>query len=126
MLLVVFVIASFTSNDLNQDIIGTWVSEDDSNWKIEFTTNGKCYWYYTGDSTEIYTYTITDFSNSLSQTAEFCGKTVSARKKQSYYLKLVGGESNDSLCYEIFGITETSLSINSLGKSKIIVFDKQK
>jgi hypothetical protein len=118
-------LSAFINNNPDQDIIGIWISEDDPNWKIEFKTNGKCYWYYTGDDTDTYTYTITDLSNSINQTADFCGKIVSAGKVESYYLKLVDTQSNDSLCYQIFGLTDSSLSINLLGASKIFVFDKQ-
>tara|TARA_B100001059_G_C17283132_1_gene309189 strand:+ start:43 stop:465 length:423 start_codon:yes stop_codon:yes gene_type:complete len=119
----ILTLTAFTSNNPNEDIIGTWLSENDTNWKIEFKSNGKCYWYYTGDSTETYTYSISDFSNSLGSTTDFCGKTVSSGRTESYYLTLTDSDS-DKLCYEIFGLTNDHLSLNYLGTSEIKIFNK--
>jgi hypothetical protein len=32
------------NQQMKDEIIGTWVSEKDTNWKMEFTNTNKCYW----------------------------------------------------------------------------------
>ena len=39
-------------------IVGTFVSDEDSNWKMQFTRDGRCIDSYTGTPTDYYTYTV--------------------------------------------------------------------
>ncbi len=39
-------------------IVGTFVSDADSTWKLHFTGEGKCYWYLPDRSPWVFTYTI--------------------------------------------------------------------
>ncbi len=55
--------------NLNSNLMGIWINEEDSNWKIEFNSNGKCYWYYTDEDTDIFSYSILTISPQ-------CGKNV--------------------------------------------------
>ncbi|GAB1857041.1 hypothetical protein MHTCC0001_18770 [Flavobacteriaceae bacterium MHTCC 0001] len=48
----------FTDKSAEEYIIGTWVSDDDANWKRIFYENGKCHDLYTGEETDIYNYSI--------------------------------------------------------------------
>jgi hypothetical protein len=71
-----FTMSAFIASDPSNEIIGVWINKDDPNWKIEFKTNGKSYWYYVREDTGVLTYLIHDFSNSLDETAQFCGQTI--------------------------------------------------
>ncbi len=109
------VLSSFTTPE--EDIIGTWVSEEDSNWKIKFNDDGTCLWYYTNEITDTYTYTITT-------TTPQCGYEVKTGSEYNY-LKLIdtnGGEN----CYEILGVDSLTLSISTISLGvKNYYFNKQ-
>jgi hypothetical protein len=115
-----FTLSAFIPNNPDQEIIGTWISEDDSNWKIEFKTNGKCYWYYTGDDTEIFTY-------SISSTSPQCGYDVKVDlQNPKHYLSLIDQEDGEEYCYEILGVNNESLSLSTIAVSvNYMYFNKQ-
>lgn len=94
-LALVFMSSSFLRTP-KEDIIGKWISEKNSNWTVEFTTDGKCYWNYPNEDTEIFTYTITS-------TSPQCGYDVKTGGAEDYYLELVD-ENNNKYCYEILSI----------------------
>ena len=101
-------------------IKGVWISQEDPNWRIEFKDNEKCYWYYTGESHDIYYY-------SISTTSPQCGNNVSIGKKFSY-LKLVNTvDSSDLYCYEINTLSNEYLTLMFVGgmNMKLKVFKKQ-
>ena len=104
---------------LESAIRGTWISTDDPNWSIEFNANGYCYWYYTNEATETFTY-------SILTTSPQCDQNVPTGGLQDFYLNLVDQEDNTILCYEILGVNEDSLSISTIGLGvKIYLFTKQ-
>ncbi|WP_298515160.1 hypothetical protein [uncultured Kordia sp.] len=73
MIIGMLIILSFNNNtSSNTDIIGTWISNEDNLWKIEFLENNIRKDYYEGDLTDTYTYSLTNtcdtntsFSNGL-------------------------------------------------------------
>lgn len=105
--IMVVTFSSFTSPD--EEIVGVWVSEDDPNWRVEFTNTGLCYWYYTEEDTDIFTY-------SISETSPQCGYEVRTGVTEDYYLQLVDeDEDGDTQCYEILGVNDESLSLSTIG-----------
>ena len=116
-----FIIFSAFTNP-EEDIIGTWVLENDANSKWVFTDNN-CYWYYQNNLEGTFTYIIEDLSNSSNSTF-LCGQEVKTGGTEDFYLKLTN-QDNDNYCYEIFGLKDEKLSINFLGQAKIQVFNKQ-
>ena len=101
----------------NNEIIGTWVSNNDPTYKRVFTNNGTgkiCKDYSNGELTSTYTYTI----------ATSCGE----ENAQGFiYLKLVD-EDSDEYCFEINGINENNsniLSLTGLMRGKIQLYTKE-
>ncbi len=76
-------------------IVGTFVSDDDSNWKMQFTKDSRCINSYIGGSTDEYTYTI-EYSTKKSD--------VPAGYENIYtlYLKAVPANPNEDLTYEMY------------------------
>lgn len=62
--LIMLIIVSFTiyQSSLVQEkeslLIGTWICDDTPEWKLEFDNNGKCFYRFEGEPTELYNYTI--------------------------------------------------------------------
>lgn len=101
----------------NNQIIGTWVSNDDPSYKRVFTNNnnGKiCKDYSNGELTGIYSYLIA--TSCLDEGAP-----------AFIYLKLVD-EDNDEYCFEINGINENNsniLSLTGLMRGKVQLYTKE-
>ena len=112
------VLTSFTTV-FNQEasIIGSWISEEDSNYKMVF--NGStCTWLYNGQPTVTYHFT-------LSNTSPQCGETVPVTTEMNY-LKLVNANnSEEQYCYEIYSLSETTLTLRPVDKSGFLVFNRQ-
>jgi len=108
---------TFSFTTPNEKIIGIWVSEKDSDNKWEFTTNNKCYQYYEGEETDIYSYNILT-------TSPQCGYQVKTGGSEDFYLRLTNTQG-DEYCYEILGISDDVLSLNYLGTGGYMVFNKQ-
>ncbi|MFT5890626.1 MAG: hypothetical protein ACI9Y7_000719 [Dokdonia sp.] len=104
-IITVITLSSFASPD--DEIVGVWVSEEDPNWSIEFTNTGLCYWYYSGEDIDTFTYT-------TSETSPQCGYEVRTGVVEDYYLRLVD-EDEDTRCYEILGINDETLSFSAIG-----------
>jgi hypothetical protein len=101
----------------NSSIVGTWLSESDSKWKLVFTTT-KCYQYYGGTLVETNSYLI-------SNTSPQCGKVVPV-DNYTNYLKLIDDQSSTNVnCYEINGITSQNLSLRPVNNGKILIFVRQ-
>lgn|SRR5690606_24919626 len=95
--------------EINSKIIGTWISEEDSNWKIIFNSQGICYWSYNNVITETFSY-------SISTTSPQCDYNVRTNTSEDFYLKIINqGDNNEQLCYEILGVDNESLSLSSIG-----------
>lgn len=100
----------------NASIVGTWVSEKDSNSKWVFTQTD-CKRYY--DNELLFT-----FSYSTSNSSPQCGHTVPIDRYTSY-LKLTENIDGKDYCYEINGITNQKLSLRAVGRGRAMVFNKQ-
>ncbi|UJH66291.1 hypothetical protein [Allomuricauda sp. SCSIO 65647] len=113
----VLIFLSFSILPVTQDqqlIVGEWISIDDSNWKLKFNNQGKCYDYYEGTLETTYYYTVTE-------------KTASNGVVFSY-LKLVNiNDSSDVYNYEINALNRNNLALNYLGdlNEKLMLFEKQ-
>ncbi len=105
-------------DDMN-NIIGTFVNENDPDWVLTFSTNGKCYWYdKVGTLEATYSYTITN-------TTPQCGLEVDVDEShETDYLQLTDDSTRSTDCYAINGIS-TVLSIRPLGGGRLLVFNKQ-
>lgn len=98
----------YANNHSEEDslIIGTWISDEDSKWKIVFTADSTCTWYYKNIVTDTYTY-------KLSNTSPQCGENVSINAK-TLYLSLTNINNGDEMCYFFNGCSEEYLSISYL------------
>ena len=101
----------------NSSIVSTWISEEDVNWKLIFTTSNKCYQYDKNTLIETDTF-------SISNTTPQCGITVPI-DNYTKYLQLKNVLSGDITCYEINGITSASLSLRVIDKGGSMVFIRQ-
>lgn len=113
------IVSSFNKKDmmLDSSIIGTWRSESDSNYTINFTNN-TCTWFYENIPTDVYIYTL---SNSSPQ----CNQEIFV-SENSKFLKLVNvNNSEEQICYEIYSLSETTLTLRELDKSGFLVFIRQ-
>ena len=112
-------------NNPDEDIIGTWILESDTDSKWVFTTNN-CYWYYEGNLEDTFTYVLQDLSTipNSGLSVALCGNIVKTGGEEDYYLKLTDEDDQD-YCYEIFSLDNENLSINYLGQAEIKVFDKE-
>jgi len=88
-------------------IVGTFVSDDDSNWKIQFTKDGKCINSYIGDSTDEYTYTL-EYSTQKANTPS------GHINIYTLYLKAIPSDPNEDLTYEMY-IDDTGLALYPWG-----------
>jgi hypothetical protein len=105
-----------TTSIKDSSIIGSWVSEEDSLYKIVFTAD-KCYDYYEGVISDSSTYVI---SNSSPQ----CGQNVPVENYTSY-LQLTSLKDGEKTCYEINGITSQTLSLRELDQGEPSVYKRQ-
>ena len=108
-LIAVFIITSFINTKTSEKdlIIGTWISEDDPNWTIEFTTDGNSQWNYISENPDNFTYNITTSSPQ-------CGYEVQVAGSQFSYLTLTDSSDGDITCYEILGVDNESLSLSTI------------
>lgn len=112
------ILISFTTNQ-NQDasIIGTWISQEDNNYKLVFNGN-TCTWIYSGQPN-------TTYSFSLSNTSPQCGEVVPVTSELNYLRLVNSSNSNETLCYEIYSLTETTLTLRPIEKSGFLIFNRQ-
>ncbi|MCZ8089720.1 hypothetical protein [Flavobacterium sp.] len=123
-LLLVFV-GGITSSFINEkileqedaSILGSWQSEEDSNFRIIFNGN-TCTWTYTNEPSQTFNFTL---SNSSPQ----CGESVLVNN-QTKYLHLVSAiDSSDEICYEIYSLTNTTLTLRVIDSSGFLIFNRQ-
>lgn len=100
------------------NIVGTWVEENDSNWKLQFNSQSKCFWYYTGEATEEYTYTIQN-------TSPQCGLEVDTGNNFTYLQLNNINDSTEKICYEILSLNDEYLQLRMIKKGGFIRFKKQ-
>jgi hypothetical protein len=98
-------------------IIGTWISEEDNNYKMVF--NGTtCTWLYSGQTTSTYNFTL---SNSSSQ----CQQEVPVTTETKYLQLINPTNPSDKICYEIFALSETTLTLRVVDQSGFLIFNRQ-
>lgn len=104
--------------DERANIVGSWVSEEDANYKLIFESGGIGYVYYGNDLNETFTYSI---SNETPQ----CGISVYVNEsEETSFLKLENTATGFNDCYEINGISDV-LSISHVGSGSLSIFNKQ-
>ena len=112
------VFGSITSLKLEDaSINGTWVCEDDSNWTMVFD-DSDCKWYYNGELQDHYSYHI----NSLSPQ---CGRDVLVDSKTKYLSIKNRKDTSDTICYEIHGLSESTLTLRLIDKGGFLIFHRK-
>ncbi|QEK52448.1 hypothetical protein FYC62_12890 [Pedobacter aquae] len=113
-------VGTFKSPIIRQDstIIGTWVSQNDNLWRLEFKNDSTLYSIYTGAGTDTCSFSI---SNSTPQ----CGITVPVENHTRYLKTININDNTDVSCYLINGITNTHLSLSVIDEGGVQVFIKQ-
>ena len=92
-------------------IIGTWVSDDDPNWKRVFDNLGKCTDLYTGGAPEEYYYSIIK-------------EIINGENYET--LKLINvNDNSDIYLYDINTIDNNTLVLEYLENNKLMYFTKQ-
>ena len=114
---------TFNPEDTEEVIIGTWVSEEDNNWTIEFTQTGLYYDHYQGEYSDTYNYEIVNIS-------PLCGYDVPVADNTQYLILSKPLEGTDKLCYTINGFHRSSperltLSLTFVGNGGYLLFIKQ-
>ena len=104
-------------------ILGSWVSEEDSNWKMVFTKDDTCNWYYEDELSSSYTYAI-------SNTSPQCGQEVYISELTSYLSLIDVSDSTHQNCYEIYGFSEVTpgrkaVSLRWIRRGKPMLFIKE-
>jgi hypothetical protein len=103
--------------DENMNIIGTWVSEVDANYRLVFNDSGICYSYYGSDILATYSF-------SISNTTPQCGVSVLVNEsEETSYLQLSDVNNGTVVCYEINGITDL-LSLTTVESGRLLTFAK--
>lgn len=98
-------------------IIGTWISENDIEWKLIFTGDKKCTQFYSNQLIESDNYLI-------SNTSPQCGIEVTIDSLTSY-LSIENSITLEKSCYEIYGISDSIRSISPIGVGGVIIFNRQ-
>jgi hypothetical protein len=101
------------SKNYETKIIGLWTLESDTNYKLEFLTNGKCKEYNGNDLLTIYDFSIKSYSCENYSTSN------------SIYLKWIDNEDSGVTCFEIGNITDSTLSLMIIDRGKMLLFNKQ-
>ena len=110
---------SFKKNngtDANPNILGSWVCEDDPNWIMVFD-DSTCKWYYNGELQDDYTYQV---NNSSPQ----CEKDVVVDSVTEYLSIVNAVDSSDKICYEIYGLTQNTLTLRVIDRGGFLIFHK--
>lgn len=98
-------------------IVGTWISEEDTNWKMVFTKS-RCKWFYENVQTE-------EFNYLVSNTTPQCGEVVLITPQTGYLQIINVTDPNDKICYEINGLTDEILSLRAFGRGGFLLFHRQ-
>lgn len=113
----VFITSFNTLRAQEASIVGTWISEEDSNWKMVFENN-TCTWFYQNEITQTYNFSI---SNSSPQ----CGEDVYVNNNTEYLKITKTQNTSDEICYEIYGLSEQYLTLRVVNKSGFLIFNRQ-
>ncbi|WP_298515163.1 hypothetical protein [uncultured Kordia sp.] len=100
--------------NIDTEIIGTWVSEDDPKIKLVFNSDGQCLEYYDSVLSDTFSYSI---SNQCEEELDV----------NTWFLKMIDSEDLDEYCYELYGANydnNNTLSMRFMGNGKIYVYNK--
>lgn len=104
--------------NLNSEILGSWVSNDDPNHKLVFSQNGSHTVYYNNLLSASYTYSIT--TQCKSQTL---------RGNYNIFLKITDTEDNETYCQLLNGIHTDENGVKTLSitidRGKLYLYTKQ-
>ncbi len=118
LLIILTVIMSYSCkaqqiSNYSSKIIGTWIDEEDNNYKLEFLSNGICREYDGNELISIYNYSIVNNN---------CGEFNSSI---NFYLKWIDTEDSQTTCLEILNITDEVLSLMIIDRAKRLFLNKQ-
>ncbi|WP_297869011.1 hypothetical protein [uncultured Flavobacterium sp.] len=102
----------------DSSIVGTWISENDTNWKINFDSNGNSIWFYNNSQTDTYVY-------SLNNSSPKCNNNVLVNSKTNYLTLTNNSDINDKICYEVYSISSSKLTLREINSSSLLIFDKE-
>lgn len=103
-------------SNIDSDIQGTWVSESDANWKMVFEESN-CKWFYNGQLQDDYTYQV---NNSSPQ----CEIDVLIDSSTKYLSLINSADSTDKTCYEIYGLSENTLTLRVIDRGGFLIFHR--
>lgn len=118
-LIPLFLLVSFrvlNAQKENNELVGIWISTDDTNWVWDFRSDGKLYSYYEGKLSNTYSY-------SVETTSPQCGKVVDVGANFSY-LKLIDLSDQNAQCYEFYGFSDEYIQLKRFDYSGFMNFKK--
>lgn len=107
--------AQALQQNVQNEIIGTWIAEDDTKVKLIFNTNGVLSEYYDNELMDTYDYSI----------SHQCG---TESDNNAWFLKTSDQNELDIRCYELYGANPNNngiLSIRDMITGKIFIYNKQ-
>lgn len=113
MVILIYGLSSSFISSPQDEIIGSWILEDDQDYKLEFTLNGTCNEYYENNIVTTYNFSIV--TNSCDNFTQ----------QNSIYLKLIDNSDLAITCFEIGKISNNTLSLMIIDKGKMLFFIKQ-
>ncbi len=99
---------------IEQNLIGTWVSEGDSNWEVQFNGSVRKD-YYEGVQTDTYQYSVTNSCDS------------EVLSGSQYFLKSIDSSDGSIYCLVIEGVNDSNSGILSFTSDvgKLLIFNKK-
>ncbi len=104
-------------SDQDASISGTWTSESDPSWKMEFDSN-HCNWFVNNEPAGSFTFVI-------SNTSPQCGYDVPTTNNSKYISLTKSDNADDVTCYEIYALSDTTLTLRAINSSGFLVFNRQ-
>ena len=102
-------------------IVGTFVSDADSTWKLHFTGEGKCYWYLPDRSPWVFTYTIRYSTRKAETPSGYVNENI-----YTLYLKRVSADSGPGdPTYEMY-VADDGLILYPMGHGGRFTFKRVK
>ncbi|HRB29885.1 MAG TPA: hypothetical protein PK872_00115 [Ferruginibacter sp.] len=104
--------------NLNTEIIGTWIAEDEPNYKLVFSQDGHMKTYFSNVISSDFIYSITTLCSGQTLTADY-----------NIFLKLIDTENNSTYCNFLNGIHTDSSGVKTLSirseRGKLTLYTKQ-
>ncbi|MDA9317165.1 hypothetical protein N9Q58_04540 [Polaribacter sp.] len=106
--------AQALQENVQNEIIGTWIAEDDTKVKLIFNTSGVLSDYYDNELMDTYDYSI----------SHLCG---SESDNKAWFLRTSNQNELEIRCYELYGANPNNsqiLSIRDMTTGKIFIYNK--